>query len=355
MTTLELTTRLVAGLALTLVNGFFVAAEFALTRLPEFEPEELQGSAGLRRASDMLGQLEIYLTACQLGISVSSILLGIVAEPAVTAALTPAFALLGLGGKTTSLVSVVVAIVIINLIHKVWGEQAPTYLGVEAPKAVGRSTASLLYWWTTITYPIILLGDGIAKKTLALFGVQISRSWTEEVEGEGGSGIGSRAELRTKISGLMQSQDISAERRQEIIRALSIGERPVREIMVPREEVVALSSEKSAEENLQVAAENPHSRFPLVDGSLDGVVGKIYVPSLLRNWNALDQGEKDLKDLAAPPVTISAESSISRLIDRLQDEGQELALVKENGEVAGLVTVTDAFEAIAGEVKDPLD
>jgi CBS domain containing-hemolysin-like protein len=342
---------------LTLANGFFVAAEFALTRLPEFEKEELQGSAGLRRASDMLGQLEIYLTACQLGISVSSILLGIVAEPAVTAALEPAFALLGLGPGTTSLVSVVVAIVIINLIHKVWGEQAPTYLGVEAPKAVGGATASPLYWWTTITYPIILLGDGIAKRTLALVGVQISRSWTEEMEGEDGSrgGIGSRAELRTKMSGLMQSQDISAERRQEIIGALSIGERCVREIMVPREEVVALSVEKSAAENFQVAAENPHSRFPPADGSLDRVVGKIYAPSLLRNRNALEQGEKDLEDLAAPPVHVSAESSISQLIDRLQEEGQELALVEENGEVAGLVTVTDAFEAIAGEVKDPLD
>lgn len=354
MTDFELTTRLVAGLALTLANGFFVAAEFALTRLPEFETEELQGSAGLRRASEMLEQLEIYLTACQLGITTSSILLGIVAEPAVTAVLEPAFALLGLGAGTTSLVSVVVAIVIINLIHKVWGEQAPTYLGVEAPKAVGGATAFLLYWWTTITYPFILLGDGIAKKTLALFGVQISRSWTEEGEGTSG-GIGSRAELRTKMSGLMQSQDISAERRQEIIGALSIGERRVREIMVPREEVVALSSEKSVEENLRVAGENPHSRFPLANGSLGDVVGKIYAPSLLRNRDALEEGEKDLEDLAAPPVSVSAESSISQLIDRLQEEGQELALVKENGKVAGLVTVTDAFEAIAGEVKDPLD
>jgi CBS domain containing-hemolysin-like protein len=302
----------------------------------------------------MLQQLEIYLTACQLGITTSSILLGIVAEPAVTAVLEPAFALLGLGAGTTSLVSVVVAIVLINLIHKVWGEQAPTYLGVEAPKAVGGATAFLLYWWTTITYPFILLGDGIAKKTLALFGVQISRSWTEEGEEKSG-GIGSRAELRTKISGLMQSQDISAERRQEIIGALSIGERRVREIMVPREEVVALSLEKSVEENLRVAGENPHSRFPLANGSLGDVVGKIYAPSLLRNRDALKEGEKDLEDLAAPPVSVSAESSISQLIDRLQEEGQELALVKENGKTCGLVTVTDAFEAITGEVKDPLD
>ncbi len=354
MPAFELTARLFAGALLTFANAFFVATEFALTRLPQFEKSEFQDHPGLRRAWAMTQQLEIYLTGCQLGITTSSILLGIVAEPAVTALLEPVFALLNLGAGTTSVVSVVVAVVLINLIHKIWGEQAPTYLGVEKPKSIARYAAPVHYWWTTLAYPFILFGDGVAKRTLGLFGVQISRSWTEGEE-EGAAGIGNRTELQQKMAALMQAQEIPTERRQEIINALTIGERPIKEIMVPRDEVVALSVQKSLEENVQLAAHHAHNRFPLVNGSLDQVVGTVYATSLLRNREALREGEKDLQDLAAGPVIVPAESTISRLIDYFQKRNQELALVEDDGNVVGLVTITDAFEAIAGDVRDPLD
>jgi CBS domain containing-hemolysin-like protein len=145
------------------------------------------------------------------------------------------------------------------------------------------------------------------------------------------------------------------ERRQEIMNALTIGERPVREIMIPREEVVALSVQNTLEENLQIAADHVHSRFPLVDGSLDEVVGTIYAVALLRDWDALRAGEKSLEDLAASPVVVPMEASISQLIDYFQQREQELALVEDDDGVVGLITITDAFEAIAGDVKDPLD
>jgi len=357
MPSLELTIRLVAGGVLTFANAFFVATEFALTRLPQFDEEAFQGHAGLERAWAMTQELEIYLTGCQLGITTSSILLGIVAEPAVTVLLEPAVGLLNLGAGTTSVVSVVAAVVLINLIHKIWGEQAPTYLGVEKPLAIARVAAPLHYGWTMLTYPFILFGDGIAKKTLALFGVKIERSWTEAEEGdtEADEAVGSRTELKQRMASLMQSQGIPAERRQEIVNAFAIGDRPVEEIMVPRDEVIALSTEHTLEENLQIASEHVHSRFPLTNGSLDDVVGTIYAASLLRDWDALRSGEKTLRDLAAEPVTVPAESSISRLIDYLQEREQELALVDDDDEIVGLTTITDAFEAIAGEVNDPLD
>jgi CBS domain containing-hemolysin-like protein len=357
----ELTVRLIAGVFLTLANAFFVTTEFALTRLPQFDESEFRGDAGLERAWEMTKQLEIYLTGCQLGITTSSILLGIVAEPAVTVVIEPVVGLLGLGAGTTSVVSVVTAVVVINLIHKIWGEQAPTYLGVEKPKVIARYAAPVHYAWTMLAYPFILLGDGVAKKTLALFGVKISRSWTEAEtdgeadDGESGRGVGSRAELKRRMAGLMRSQDLPAERRQEILNALTIGERPVESAMVPREEVASLSTENALDENLAIAAEHMHSRFPLVNGSLSDVEGTIYAAELLREWDALREGEKTLSDLAADSVTVPAESSISRLIDYLQHHEQELALVEDDDRMVGLITITDAFEAIAGEVKDPLD
>ncbi|PEN12729.1 hypothetical protein CRI94_11925 [Longibacter salinarum] len=356
----ELTIRLIAGVLLTLANAFFVATEFALTRVPQFDQDEFTGHAGLERAWSMTQQLEIYLTGCQLGITTTSILLGIVAEPAVTAILEPIVAVFNLGSETTSIVSVVVAVVIINLIHKIWGEQAPTYLGVEKPKLIAKYTSWLHYWWTTITYPFILFGDGLAKKTLGLFGVEISRSWTEaeqEVEGVDGDStqVGSRTELKRKMAALMRSQDIPVDRRQEIMNTLTIGERPISEIMIPREDVVSLSTDKTLDENLTIAADNVHSRYPMIDGSFDNVIGTIYAASLLRDWNALRDGDVSLEDLAAEAVIVPATASISRLIDYLQERNQELALVEDDDKIVGLITITDAFESIAGEVKDPLD
>jgi CBS domain containing-hemolysin-like protein len=356
MPTVELIVRLIAGVLLTLANAFFVATEFALTRVPQLDESEFQDHPSLQRAWQMIQELEIYLTGCQLGITTSSILLGIVAEPAVTALIEPVVGVLSLGGRTTSVVSVVVAVIVINLIHKIWGEQAPTYLGVEKPKTIARYTATGLYWWTTLTYPFIILGDGIAKKTLALFGVTISRSWTEAEGGDNGQAeVGGRTELKRRMAALMRAQDIPVERRQEIMNALTIGERPIRDIMVPREQVVALSTQNTLDENLQIAADHVHSRLPLVDGSLDNVVGTVYAVALLRNWEALRSGEKTLEDIAAAPVVVPVESSISRLIDYFQQREQELALVEDSEGVVGMITITDAFEAIAGDVRDPLD
>lgn len=351
----ELAVRLVAGVVLTLANAFFVATEFALTRLPQFDESEFQGNAGLERAWEMTQELEIYLTGCQLGITTSSILLGIVAEPAVTALLAPPLMLLGLGANTVSVVSVVAAVVLINLIHKIWGEQAPTYLGVEKPKTIARYAAPIHYGWTMLTYPFILFGDGIAKKTLALFGVTISRSWTDAESEDDGADVGSRTELKRRMASLMRGQDIPAERRREILSTLDIGTRPVREIMVPSEDVAALQAEQSLDENLEIIAENPHSRFPLVRASTGEVVGTIYAPALLRNIDALRKNEVTLEDVAAPTLTVPGATSVSRVIDVMQHQEQELALVENDEGIEGLVTITDAFEAIAGDVQDPLD
>jgi CBS domain containing-hemolysin-like protein len=352
----ELVVRLVAGVVLTLANAFFVATEFALTRLPQFDESEFKGSAGLERAWEMTQELEIYLTGCQLGITTSSILLGIVAEPAVTALLAPPLTLIGLGANTVSVVSVVAAVVLINLIHKIWGEQAPTYLGVEKPKIIARYAAPVHYGWTMLTYPFILLGDGIAKKTLGLFGVTISRSWTDaEDEDEDTASVGSRTELKRRMASLMRGQDIPAERREEILSTLDIGTRPVREIMVPRSDIAALKAEQSLDDNLEIIAQNPHSRFPLVRESSGEVIGTIYAPALLRNIDALRDAEATLEEVAAPSMTVPATTSVSRLIDVMQRREQELALVENDTDLEGLVTITDAFEAIAGDVRDPLD
>ncbi len=143
MPTGEITLRLIAGVALILANGFFVAIEFALTRARQY-PEAEFDEPGLRRAWEMTDDLEIYLTSCQVGITASSIAVGIVAEPALASLFHPYFgsgflASVGAGG--------ILAFIIINLVHLTHGEQTPTYLGVERTKFVCRYGAIPLYWF----------------------------------------------------------------------------------------------------------------------------------------------------------------------------------------------------------------
>ncbi|WP_101297622.1 CNNM domain-containing protein [Halegenticoccus soli] len=353
MDTLVTGARLAAGLLLILANAFFVATEFALTRVRQY-PESEFDAPGLRLPWEMTERLEIYLTSCQVGITASSIAVGIVAEPALVGVLEP---LLGaaridsLAPGSTHIVAAGLSFLVINLLHLTHGEQTPTYLGVERTKLIARYGARPLYWFTKVIYPLIFVGDKVAKWTLRLFGVEISRSW---VEAEADA-VESRADLRNRIGEVLDQGDLSEERREEVLNALRVGERPVREIVIDPDEVVALSTERPFEENLDVIEENPHTRFPLVGDSLDDFRGIVYVPTITRKLDALRDGEIEFEALAADPLTVDAETTISGVIDRFQAENQELALVRDEGEVAGLVTATDAFESVMGELEDPTD
>lgn len=353
MSTLEIVTRVVAGVLLTGVNAFFVATEFSLTRLRQYDESEFRDDHRLRRAWEMTERLELYLTGCQLGISASSIVLGAVAEPAVSHLLRPALRPLRLGERGISVTAVVLAVVVIQLVHKVWGEQTPTYLGIERSKQVARLTATPHYWWTRAMYPLIRLGDGLAKATLRLFGVEMRRSWARDAGPE--EEIDSYPELRRRIGEVLSRGDVSPDRRQEVLAALDIGQLPVREVMVPRQEMIVLSVSDPLEESLQRAANHGRVRYPLVGDSPEDLVGIVYVPALLGELDALRSGSRRLRDVAAEPFRIPAGMTVSRAIDEFQAGRQELALVEEEGRVVGLLTSTDALEAIAGELRDPFD
>src|SRR6056297_2497267 len=181
MNGLEVTVRLVAGVALILANGFFVAIEFALTRARQFTESVFvgDGNPALERAWNMTDDLEIYLTSCQVGITASSIAVGIVAEPALAAIFEPLFAESRLAGVG---IGALIAFGIINLVHLTHGEQTPTYLGVERARFVCRYGAAPLYYFAKAISPLISVGDTVAKWTLGIFGVEMSGAWLETEE-----------------------------------------------------------------------------------------------------------------------------------------------------------------------------
>ncbi|WP_251328325.1 CNNM domain-containing protein [Haloplanus pelagicus] len=347
MTPFEVGLRLVAGVLLILANGFFVAVEFALTRVRQY-PESEFDTPALRRAWEMTQDLEIYLTSCQVGITATSIAVGIVAEPALAALFEPVFAgsaLAGIGAGA------LIAYAIINLLHLTHGEQTPTYLGVERSKFVCRYGARPLYWFAWLISPIMRVGDSVAKATLSLFGVEMSGAWLETEE----EVIESRADLRNRLGSLLDEGDLPDERREEVLNALAVDEMAVAEIMTDADAVVALSTAASVEENLATIRETPHTRFPLVGEDATDFRGIVYTPSVLTHMAALERGERSFEDIAAPPMTLAAETNVSDAFDQFQTQDQELALVVRDGDVVGLLTATDALEAVMGELEDPLD
>jgi CBS domain containing-hemolysin-like protein len=349
MNPLEIGIRLVAGVLLILTNGFFVAIEFALTRARQFtEDEFLDGDARLERAWEMTQDLELYLTTCQVGITASSIAVGIVAEPALAALFEPLF-----GGTPLATIGAgaLIAYLIINLIHLTHGEQTPTYLGVERSRMVCRYGAAPLYWFYLLISPLITLGDWVAKWTLRLFGIEMSGAWLEAEE----DAIESRAQLRNRLSSLLERGELSTERHDEVLNALEAGTTEVREVMVDEADITFLSTDVPVEENLRRVSKTPHTRYPLIGPDGEELVGIVYVPRVVDRIEELKSGEDSFADVASPPMTISADTSVSDAIDRFQAERQELALVLTDGEIVGLLTATDALEAVMGELEDPLD
>jgi CBS domain containing-hemolysin-like protein len=349
MNTVELTARLVAGVGLILTNGFFVAIEFALTRARQFtESEFVDGSPALERAWEMTNNLEIYLTTCQVGITASSIAVGIVAEPALAALFEPLFA-------ETWLASVgagaLIAFLVINLVHLTHGEQTPTYLGVERSRMVCRYGAAPLYWFNLAISPIISLGDYVAKGTLRLFGITMTGAWLETEEDV----IESRAQLRSRVEDVLERGELTEERLEEVIGALDAGTTTVDEVMVDVGDVVFLSTTDSTAENVERLASASYTRYPLVGDTPEEFEGIVYVPAVIDHLEEIRAGEMDLSELAVPPMTVTADATVSDVIDQFQVEHQELALVFSEGEVVGLMTATDAFETVMGELEDPLD
>jgi CBS domain containing-hemolysin-like protein len=247
----------------------------------------------------------------------------------------------------------ILGFLIINLLHLTHGEQTPTYLGVERTKFVARYGATPLYWFAKILYPVIWIGDGIAKWTLRLFGIEMTGAWLETEADR----VESRADLRHRLGSTLEKGDIPEERKSEIINAFTVGERPVSEVMTDREDIVFLSTTASVETNLERIGNSPHTRFPVIGDDPTDFRGIVYVPAVVNKIAELRRGEVTFEDIAAPPMTIPKNTYISEVVDRFQEEYQELALVVEepDEDIVGLVTATDALEAVMGQIEDPLD
>ncbi len=338
--------KLAVVLLLVLLNGFFVAAEFAIVKVRTTQIEPLMKS-GLKRAKlayEVITHLDEYLSATQLGITLTSLGLGWLGEPFVAKLLEPAFYVLGVTSSTVAVsVSFIVAFILITIFHIVLGELAPKSLAIQLSQKVTLAIAAPLHFFFVIFRPFIWILNNSANYFLRLIGIQpLSEGDLAHTE----------EELRLLLS---QGKTISTTSRSILLRAMELRDRTVREVMVPRTQVVFLTTERTVEENITIALENQFTRYPLCEKDLDNILGMIHLKDLFKLKVPKGPGDQLLvikRDLLFVPETTPLEKILNTFLKR---RILMAIAVDEYGGTAGLITLENVLEELVGEIRDEFD
>ncbi len=279
------------GLALLLValNGFFVAAEFALAKVrpTQIEPHAARGEKRGKVAANMITHLDAYLSATQLGITLASIALGWVGEPAFAWIVEPLVSKIpGAGPALVHSVALTASFVAVSILHIVFGELVPKSIAIRVPAGTTLWTALPLYLFYWIAFPAIWLLNHTANGILRLVGIRPASE--HEI-------AHSEEEIRLLLAS-HQGSHISDEKRDLLANVFELSDRVARQVMVPRADVVYLSTARPLADNLELARRSGHTRFPLCDGDLDRIVGLIHIKDLFR----AEAATVDLRRMARP-------------------------------------------------------
>jgi CBS domain containing-hemolysin-like protein len=343
--------RLLAVAALLLLNGFFVAAEFAMVKLRAAgwdEDDDFGGRRNGARVRKMLENTQPYLSAAQLGITLTSLGLGWAGAPFVARLLEPWLQWIGLHGATaTGAVSFTLVFSLLAFLHVVVGEQVPKLLAIRRARRIMLLTAGPMRLFHFALRPLVRVVDLASGWILR----RILRTPPDpQLAGEDAEDE-LRALLRNTADG--NGSPVSTLGREILINALDLRKRVVRDIMTPRGEVVFLDLEESFDENVGVALASRHTRFPLCRGHLDDAVGLIHIKDLL----ALVQEDKsDLQSIRRDLVHVPELMPLERLLKLFLGKGAHLAVVvDEYGGAVGVVTLDNVLAELVGEIQDEFD
>ena len=329
-----------------LLNGFFVAAEFSLARarLTRLDQMAQDGVGVAALAARQARQMDRYLAACQLGITLSSLGLGWLGEPAFADLFEPLLERLGLGAASTPIVGAIIAFTIITVLHVVVGELAPKNLALQRPEGTVRAIAHPLEWFRILLSPLIAVLNGAGNRLIAVFGI------LPATESELAS---TPEDLQRLIAQSEEGGTIEPEEADMLEGVFALGDRIARDVMTPRPEVCDLSWELPVRAALEEALSTRHSRFP-VTGS-QGVLGVVHLSDLA--GGVISGGDGAIvKSITAPAFFVPETQPVDDLLRELQRRRTSLAVVlDEYGELSGIVTVEDIIEEIVGEIDDERD
>jgi CBS domain containing-hemolysin-like protein len=342
--------RLGATLFFALMNGFFVAAEFALVKVrgSRIEQLESEGRRSARTAKHILSHLDRYLSACQLGITLASLMLGALGEPAVTSVLLSVLGALGVridpSASWLPAISIAIAFAIITTLHMTLGEQAPKLWALRRAEGLTLHTATPLVVFAWVFGPFISAINAISNAMLRLLGLG----------GDLGATSPTAEEIRGILSLSARAGHISEREHELTANVFRMIELEVRHVVVPRVDVEFLTLEHTLEENLERIRTTRHSRLPVCELGLDTILGFLHVKDVLDAM--LGGATPDLRSLVSPPLFVSDTMALSDFLLELQRERQHCAVVlDEHGTAIGLAFREDALEEIVGPLGDEFD
>jgi len=342
-------TRLAILFVLVLINGYFVAAEFALVTVRWTRIDELvtRGKFGARAVKHAVEHLDDAIAAAQLGITFASLALGWVGEPALAHMLSPLFVHLPRmwGIALSHAAAFVVAYILLTYLHVVLGEQAPKALAIRRAEDVALFVAGPLLAFGRAFRPLIRAIAGSSN-----FIIRALRLPAPQPEKE----VHSIQELRMLVEETEEAGVIPPDQASYVRNVFRLSDKRVKDVMVPRERVVTLSLAASEEEVLETARETAHTRMPVWEGTPDRIVGIVNTKDLFHLFSL--KGLVILMDAMYPAIFVDPEQPVARLLGTFRREKRPMAVVRDAaGKFLGIVTLEDILEEIVGEIEDEHD
>jgi CBS domain containing-hemolysin-like protein len=343
---LPLLFNVVLILVLVLLNGFFVAAEFAMVkvRISRIETLAQTGNMSARFALTITNNLNAYLSACQLGITLASLGLGWVGEPAIAVMLQPVLKdWLGLTDVVLHSISFIIAFSLITTLHITLGEQFPKTYAIRKSENITLWFAAPMILFYKLMFPFIWMLNGMSNRMLKLVG---SEPATEQESAH------TEEEIRVLVKESHKSGFIDNTELTLFDNIFEFTETNAREIMIPRTEMSCLYANLSFEENLEIAMREMRTRYPVCDPDKDNIIGFVHIKDLIKH----QEGLLDIRSITRPINKVPDSMQISTLLKLMQKKkGQIALLIDEYGGTSGLVTLEDILEEIVGEIQDEFD
>src|SRR3954451_18334075 len=341
-------TKLGVIVLLVALNGFFVAAEFALVKIRGSQLEALaaEGNKRAGTAQVVTSNLDAYLSACQLGITLASLGLGWVGEPFLAQVLRPVVALAGIHSPTViTSISFILAFSVITFLHIVLGEQAPKILAIRKALPTTLLVSAPLRFFYVIFRPAIWFLNASSNWVLRNI-LKLEPATESELSH-------SEEELRLILDESEKSDEVSSLGRDILVNALDMRRRVVRDIMTPRGEVVYLDVEETFDENVKKALESRHTRFPLCRAHLDNTIGLIHIKELVP---MMRDPQPDLMRIRRDVHSVPEMMQLEKLLNLFLTKHAHLAVVvDEYGGTVGMVTLENVLEELVGDIQDEFD
>ncbi|MBA3240410.1 MAG: HlyC/CorC family transporter, partial [Acidobacteria bacterium] len=310
--------KLFSVMLLVLVNGFFVAAEFAFVGVRRSRIEALaeSGDRRAKRLIDLLANLNAYLSAAQLGITLASLGLGYLGEPAVASLLEGPLGRAGVSDNAVHIISFIVAFGIITSLHIVIGEQAPKLIGLERAEKVALASALPMRIFFMLGKPLVYALDWASARVVRLFGLHASSEHAS---------IYTQEELRQVIEMSRKGGHINTNEQELINRVFDFADAEVREAMIPRTAVMALPATATLAEAEAAFCEHGYSRMPVFRERLDDIVGVLFMKDLMPCLRTVNPVEFELEKVLHPPLFIPATAKLGAVLAQMQSAKTHIA------------------------------